>query len=154
AGRKGEGAFRPVSWDEALDLVARRMLEVRDGRGGGGVLPYSYGGSNGYLSQGTTHAPPFYPLRAPRPPPALCAAPSGRAAMGLYGKMPGVAYQDYAHARLIVVWGMNVPVSGLHLTPYIQEAQRQGAKLVVVDPRKTRFAERADLHLAPRPGTD
>ena len=74
--------------------------------------------------------------------------------MGLYGKMPGVAYQDYAHARLIVLWGVNPSASGIHLVPYIREAQRRGAKLVVIDPRRTPLAEQADLHLALRPGTD
>jgi len=154
AGRKGAGEFRPVSWDEALDLVARRLVEVRDGRGGEGILPLSYGGSNGYLSQDTTDARLFHRLGASRLLRTVCAAPSGRAAMGLYGKMPGIAYPDYAHAKLVVVWGMNPSVSGIHLVPYILEAQRRGAKLVVVDPRRTRLAERADLHLAPRPGTD
>lgn len=153
-GRKGEGSFRPLSWEEALDLIARRLAAFRDAGRGEAILPFSYGGSNGYLSQDTTDARLFHRLGASRLRRTVCAAPSGRAAMGLYGKMPGVAYQDYAHARLVVVWGMNASVSGIHLVPYILEAQRRGARLVVVDPRRTRLAERADLHLAPRPGTD
>ncbi|HTR04084.1 MAG TPA: molybdopterin-dependent oxidoreductase [Thermoanaerobaculia bacterium] len=153
-GRKGEGAFRRASWDEALGLVAEKMLAVRRELGGEAILPVSYGGSNGYLSQDTTDARLFYRLGASRLLRTVCAAPSGRAAMGLYGKMPGIAYQDYAHAKLIVVWGMNPSVSGIHLVPYIQEAQKNGARLVVVDPRRTRLAERADMHLALRPGTD
>jgi anaerobic selenocysteine-containing dehydrogenase len=153
-GRKGEGAFRRASWDEALGLIASKMIAVRDGRGGEAILPLSYGGSNGYISQDTTDARLFYRLGASRLLRTVCAAPSGRAAMGLYGKMGGIAYQDYAHARLVVVWGMNPSVSGIHLVPYIQEAQKNGARLVVVDPRRTRMAESADLHLAPKPGTD
>ena len=154
SGRKGEGKFRRASWDEALGLVAARMKAVRDGRGGEGILPFSYGGSNGYLSQDTTDARLFYRLGASRLLRTVCAAPSGRAASGLYGKMPGIAYQDYAHANLVVVWGMNPSVSGIHLVPFIQEAQKRGARLVVVDPRRTRLAEQADLHLALHPGTD
>ena len=153
-GRKGEGAFRRASWDEALDLVAAKMKSVRDGRGGEAILQVSYGGSNGYLSQDTTDARLFYRLGASRLLRTVCAAPSGRAAMGLYGKMPGIAYQDYAYAKLVVVWGMNPSVSGIHLVPYVQEARKRGARLVVVDPRRTRLADGADLHLAPRPGTD
>ncbi|HEY4575800.1 MAG TPA: molybdopterin-dependent oxidoreductase, partial [Thermoanaerobaculia bacterium] len=84
----------------------------------------------------------------------VCAAPTGRAATGLYGKMPGVAFTDFPHARLIVLWGVNPSASGIHLVPILQEAQRQGARLVVVDPQRTNLAKRADLHLAPRPGTD
>jgi anaerobic selenocysteine-containing dehydrogenase len=153
-GGKGAGVFRRASWDEALDLVAAKLIETRDRRGGEAILSVSYGGSNGYLSQDTTDARLFYRLGASRLLRTVCAAPSASAAMGLYGKMPGVAYQDYAHARLVVVWGMNPSVSGIHLVPYIQEAVKKGARLVVVDPRRTRLAESADLHLSLKPGTD
>ena len=143
-----------VSWDEALALVSRKLLEVRSRSGGEAILPFSYGGSNGYLSQGTTDARLFRRLGASRLARTVCAAPSAAANAALYGKMTGIAYPDYADARLIVLWGVNPSVSGIHLVPYIQEAQKKGARLVVVDPRRTRLAERADLHLAPHPGTD
>ena len=68
--------------------------------------------------------------------------------------MAGVAYPDYAAARLIVVWGANPSVGGIHLVPFLQEAQKKGARLVVIDPRRTQLARRADSHLALRPGTD
>ena len=153
-GKKGEGKFRRVGWDEALDLVARRMRETRDAHGGEAILPVSYGGSNGYVSQDTTDTRLFWRLKASRLVRNVCAAPSGAAAKGLTGKMTGVAMQDYVHAKLIVVWGVNPPASGIHILPFIQEAVRRGAKLVVVDPRRTRLAEKADLHLAVQPGTD
>jgi anaerobic selenocysteine-containing dehydrogenase len=153
-GQKGAGQFRRASWDEALDLVAERIETVRRTRGGEGILPFSYGGSNGYISQDAADARLFWRLGASRLARTVCAAPSGRAAMGLYGKMPGVAYQDYAHAGLIVVWGTNPTVSGIHLMPFIHDARRRGARLIVVDPRRTHLAEGADLHLPLRPGTD
>jgi anaerobic selenocysteine-containing dehydrogenase len=153
-GRKGEGRFREASWDEALALVARKLLEVREKQGGEAILPVSYGGSNGYLSQDTTDARLFYRLGASCLARTVCAAPSGAAAMGMTGKMPGIAIQDYAHAKLVVLWGVNPSVSGIHLVPYVQEAVKRGARLVVLDPRRTKLAERADLHLALRPGTD
>ena len=78
-GWKGEGIFRAASWDEALDLVAGRLKSVRDGRGGEGILPVSYGGSNGYLSQDTTDARLFYRLGASRLLRTVCAAPSASA---------------------------------------------------------------------------
>ena len=84
----------------------------------------------------------------------MCAAPTGAAARGMYGKMSGVAYEDYPAARLIVLWGVNPSASGIHLVPFVREAQRKGATLVVVDPRRTPLARQADLHLALRPGTD
>ena len=71
----------------------------------------------------------------------VCAAPTGAANMALYGKMPSVAYQDYPDAKLIVLWGVNPSASGIHLVPYVREAQKRGAKLVVIDPRATQLAQ-------------
>jgi anaerobic selenocysteine-containing dehydrogenase len=153
-GSKGEGRFEPVSWDEALDLVAERMREARGRWGGESILPFSYGGSNGLLTQDTTDARLFYRLGASRLARTVCAAPSSRAAMGLNGKMAGIALPDYLHARLIVVWGVNPGASGIHLVPILKDAQEKGATLVVIDPNRTSLAKRADFHLAPHPGTD
>ena len=153
-GRKGDGAFARVSWDEALSLLAEKLRVARDRHGGESILPFSYGGSNGLLTQDTTDLRLFERLGASRLARTVCAAPSRAAAAGLYGRMAGVALNDYVHARMIVLWGANPGVSGIHLVPVIQEAQRRGARLAVVDPRRTPLAKRADLHLAPRPGTD
>lgn len=154
SGTKGSGDFEPASWDEALDLIAQRLSEVRETHGGEAILPLSYGGSNGFLTQDTTDARCFRRLGASRLARTVCAAPSGAAATALYGKMPGVAYEDFVHARLIVVWGANPSASGIHLVPVIRRAQKNGTRLVVVDPRQTPLAKQADLHLAVRPGTD
>jgi hypothetical protein len=67
----------------------------------------------------------------------VCAAATGAANLGLYGKMPSVTYEDYVHAKLIVLWGVNPSTSGIHLVPFIKEARQAGAVLVVVDPRPT-----------------
>ena len=154
SGPKGSGSFKQVSWDEALALIASRTIEIRDRYGAEAILPFSYGGSNGLLSQDTTDAELFRGLRTSRLYRAVCAAPTTAAATGLYGKMAGVGYMDYLLAKLIVVWGANPSASGIHLVPYIQKAQQAGATLVVIDPRRTPLARRADLHLAVRPGTD
>lgn len=153
-GPKGSGQFTRVSWDEALDRVAARMREIRDADGSEGVLPFSYGGSNGLLTQDTADAALFRRFGASRLARTVCAAPTGAANRALYGKMPGVTYADYIHARLIVIWGANPSASGIHLVPVVREAQRRGAALVVLDPRATQLARLADLHLPVRPGTD
>lgn len=153
-GAKGEADFEPVSWDEALDHIAQRLGQVIDRRGGEAILPLSYGGSNGFLTQDSTDARFFRRLGASRLDQAVCAAATTRAAVGLYGKFPGIAPEDFAHAKLIIVWGANPSDSGIHLVPVIQEAQRNGAKLVVIDPRRIPLAKKADLHLGLRPGTD
>src|SRR6266545_2800510 len=144
----GEGRFERISWDAALDLAAEKMREARERFGGEAILPFSYGGSNGLLTQDTTDARLFYRLGASRLARTVCAAPTGRAATGLYGKMAGVALPDYVHSRLIVLWGVNPSATGIHLVPVILEAQRRGAKLVVIDPRRTQLAKKADFHLA------
>jgi len=151
---KGAGHFERLTWDEALDLVAAKLREARDRFGGASVLPYYYGGSNGILTSDCEDARFFRRFGASRLARTICAAPTGAAAKAMYGKMPGVAYQDYADARLIVIWGCNPAASGIHLVSYLKQAQNQGARLVVVDPRRTPLARQADLHLPLRPGTD
>lgn len=153
-GAKGSGAFRRISWDQALDLAAERLRAVADTHGGEAILPYNYGGSNGYLTQQSIDARLFRRLGASRLLRTLCAAPTDAAQRGMYGTMPGVALEDHVHARLIVLWGVNPSATSIHLVPVIQEARRRGAALVVIDPRRTPLARQADLHLAPRPGTD
>ncbi|MEN3336504.1 MAG: hypothetical protein V7647_180 [Acidobacteriota bacterium] len=153
-GPKGEGVFARVTWDEALDYIARRMVEIRDTTGAEAILPFCYGGSNGLLTQDTNDAVLFRGFGTSRLARTVCAAPTGAASQGLYGKMPGVTYVDYVHARLIVLWGVNPSASGIHLIPYLKDAQQAGARLVVVDPRVTPLARQADLHIAPKPGTD
>jgi anaerobic selenocysteine-containing dehydrogenase len=153
-GRKGSADFERLTWDEALDLIARKMGEARDRFGAESVLPYYYGGSNGLLTNEFEDARFFRRFGASRLARTICAAPTGAAATGMYGKMPGVAYDDYEAARLIVVWGCNPSASGIHLVSHIKRAQKNGARLVVIDPRRTPLARQADLHLALRPGTD
>ncbi len=153
-GRKGEGRFTRVSWDHALELVVNKMREAKTTAGGASILPYSYGGSNGLLTQDNVDAQIWRRFGTSRLARTVCAAPTGAANMALYGKMASVTYQDYPEANLIVLWGVNPSTTGIHLVPYIREAQARGARLVVVDPRTTPLARSADIHLAVTPGTD
>ncbi|MGE3273747.1 MAG: molybdopterin-dependent oxidoreductase [Vicinamibacterales bacterium] len=153
-GVKGSANFRRVTWDEALEQVASRLLEIRETHGGEAILPVSYGGSNGLLTQDTTDAAFFRRLGASRLLRTVCAAPTGAASQALYGKMPSVTYQDYTDARFILLWGVNPGVTGIHLMPFLKEARQRGATIVAIDPRATTVARQADIHLAVRPGTD
>lgn len=153
-GPKGSGEFKRIPWSQALDQIAFKLRHSRQAHGGESILPFSYGGSNGHLTQDTTDERLFRRLGALRLDKTVCAAAAGAAATGLYGKMPGVSYEDYAAAEMIVIWGANPSASGIHLAPIVTKAHRAGAKLVVVDPRRTPLAKQADLHLAVRPGTD
>jgi anaerobic selenocysteine-containing dehydrogenase len=153
-GRKGEGRFERISWEDALALVVHRMEAAKAKYGAESILPYSYGGSNGLLTQDNFDATLWRRFGTSRLARTLCAAPTGAANMALYGKMPSVVYQDYPDAQLIVLWGVNPSVTGIHLVPYLREAQKRGAKLVVIDPVATPLARGATAHLAVKPGTD
>src|SRR5262245_61642756 len=91
AGAKGSGQWRTASWDEALELVAGRLAEIRRRSGGEAILPYHYGGSNGWLTEGALATRLFRRLGASTLQRTLCAAATTAAARGLYGAMPGVA---------------------------------------------------------------
>ena len=153
-GRKGEGTFRPASWDEALDLVAGRIRDAIAAHGTAAVLPYVYNSSAGALTSAGLTALLFARLGVPEVAHTICAATAGQAWDDTFGDMLSADPLDVPHADLVVVWGANPTVSNTHLLPLITEATRNGATLVVVDPRRTGVAQRADLHLAVRPGTD
>src|SRR5436309_530939 len=153
-GRKGDGRFKRVPWDEALELVAERFQRAKAEAGGESILPYSYGGSNGLLTQDNLDAQLWRRFGTSRLARTVCAAPTGAANQALYGKMPSVVYQDYPEARLIILWGVNPSASGIHLVPYLRAAQKRGATLIVIDPRTTPLAWSASVHLAVKPGTD
>ena len=153
-GRKGEGQFKRVTWDDALELIASKMREAKAQSGGASILPYSYGGSNGLLTQDNIDAQIWRRFGTSRLARTVCAAPTGAANMALYGKMASVTYQDYPEASVIILWGVNPSATGIHLIPYVRDAQARGAKLIVIDPRTTALAKSADIHLAVKPGTD
>ena len=153
-GPRAQPTFTRVGWDEALETIVDRITRVRADWGPEAILPFSYGGSNGLVTQDTLDAVLFRRLGASRLARTVCAAPTGAANLGLYGKMPSVTYEDYPHARLIAIWGFNPGVSGIHAVPYIREAAERGARVVVIDPRTTPLSRGADLHLPVRPGTD
>jgi anaerobic selenocysteine-containing dehydrogenase len=149
-GAKGRADFERVSWDEALDLIVDKLTSARDTFGAESVLPCYRGGSNGLLTCGYEDARFFRRFGASRF--GHRAGDPGTAAM--YGSMAGVAYEDYESARLVVVWGCNPSATSVHLLAHIAKAQQNGARVVVVDPRRTPLARTADLHLPVRPGTD
>jgi anaerobic selenocysteine-containing dehydrogenase len=154
SGRKGEGRFERLGWDEAIDAVATRLERIRSRHGGEAILPFAYGGSNGLLTDGALDARFFRLLGASRLERTVCAAPTGAAARALYGKMSGVDLPDFALARFIIVWGANPKHSNIHLMPYLKAAREAGGRVALVDPRLTMSPRYVDLHLPVFPGTD
>jgi anaerobic selenocysteine-containing dehydrogenase len=143
-----------VSWDGALDLVAARIGDAIATDGPHSVLPYLYNSSSGALAAGALTPLLFARLGCPEITHTICAATAKAAWDQILGGMLPADPLDVPDARLLVVWGANPTVSNTHLLPLITEAKRSGARLVVIDPRRTGVADRADLFLAVRPGTD
>ena len=148
------GAFERISWDDALDEVAAKLSKIAAEFGPESVLPYSYAGTIGKLGYGSMDRRFFHRLGASQLDRTICSTAGGLALTSVYGVKLGTAPQDFAHAGLIVAWGANVHGNNIHLWPFIEEARRNGAKLVVIDPYRTRTAALADEHLAINPGTD
>lgn len=153
-GRKGEGRFEPVSWDEALDAIASRLRRIVAETGPEAVLPYSYAGTMGLLQGSGMDRRFFHRLGASRLDRTICASAGAAALNRTLGDRLGMATEDFAHARLIIAWGANIHATNVHLWPFIVEARRNGARLYVIDPIRTRTAALADRHLAPYPGSD
>jgi anaerobic selenocysteine-containing dehydrogenase len=153
-GRKGEGKFARISWDEALDTIASRFREVITAHGPQAILPYSYAGNMGLLSYGSMDRRFFHALGASLLDRTICSTAGGAGLKATVGKSMGPDPEAIVEARLIVAWGANIVSSNVHLWPFIEEARRRGARLVTIDPFRSRTAEKSDSHLALLPGTD
>ncbi len=152
-GREAE-AFERISWDEALGEVAARLSAIATEFGPESVLPYSYAGTIGQLGYGSMDRRFFNRMGASQLDRTICSTAGGAALMSVYGAKLGTPPQDFGRAGMIIAWAANVHGNNVHLWPFIEEARRSGARLVVIDPYRTRTAALADEHLAIRPGTD
>ncbi len=153
-GKKGEGKFERITWDAALDEIATRLRDVVKRHGAQAILPYSYAGNMGLLSYGSMDRRFFQALGASLLDRTICASAGGAGYKATIGKSIGFDPEAVVHARFIVAWGANIVSSNVHLWPLVEEARRRGAKLVTIDPFRSRTAEKSDQHLALRPGTD
>ena len=154
-GERGDRDFERISWDEALDLIHRNFSEAIAEWGPQSVMPFNYAGPHGELAGGSMDRRFFHRLGATlldRGP--ICGAVRGRAYTSMFGNSPGMPPEQAVYADLVVVWGNNATVSNLHLVREIKVARDRGAKTVVIDPKRTKIAEQADLHLQIYPGTD
>lgn len=153
-GKKGEGRFEPITWDEALGTVAKRLKETIETHGAQSVLPYSYAGTMGLLQYGSMDRRFFHRLGASRLDRTICATAGGDAWKMVLGATVGTDPEAFQDAEVILLWGTNTITSNVHLWPFVKEAQKKGATVVAIDPRRTHTAEHCDEHVAPHPGTD
>ena len=153
-GAKGERRFEPIGWDEALDEAASRLGAIVAEHGGEAVLPYSYMGTQGIVQGASLDRRFFARIGATRLTRAICGSSAAAGFAATQGGTKGMLPEDISHSRFIVLWGTNTIVTNLHLWPFVTEARKNGARVVVVDPVETRTAHAADWHVRPRPGTD
>jgi len=152
-GREHE-AFERVTWDEALDAIAGRLKAIAAEFGPESILPYSYAGTMGLLGYGSMDRRFFHRLGACQLDRTICSEAGGVGWNLVYGKKLGTPAEDFRLAKLVLAWGANIHGNNVHLWPMIEQARRQGARLIVIDPYKTRTAALADWHIAIRPGAD
>jgi len=153
-GSKESPSFDPISWSEAINEIVTKYKQIQEKWGGEAILPYNYGGSNGFLCDEYVDALFFSKLGASRLKKTLCAVPTTEVATGMYGRMPGVAYEDFIHAKMIIIWGANPGRSHIHLVPYLKEARKNGAFIAAIDPVNNFSSDMIDLHIPVKPGTD
>src|SRR3954451_25437788 len=159
-----EGGFTPraasksswqrISWDEALDEITSRFRAISEEFGSEAILPYSYGGTLGALNGGSMDRRFFHRLGASQLDRTICSAAGEAGLKSVLGIKLGTEPEQFRHSRYIIAWGANIHGNNVHLWPFIEEARRAGAKLVVIDPYKTRTAALADWYLPINPGTD
>jgi anaerobic selenocysteine-containing dehydrogenase len=153
-GAKGSGQFEPIGWDAALDLLADKFQTAIDRHGPETIWPYHYAGTMGLVQRGAirrlTNVGGWSRQRE-----TFCVALADPGWLAGVGIKRGVDAREVVESDLIVIWGGNPVHTQINFMHWAQKARRQrGAKLVVVDPYRTATAETADLHLAPKPGTD
>jgi molybdopterin guanine dinucleotide-containing S/N-oxide reductase-like protein len=157
--RTGEASVAPseferISWDEALDEIAARLRGVVDEFGPEAILPYSYGGTLGALNGASMDRRFFHRLGASQLERSICSSAGEEGLKSVLGIKLGTEPEQFADSRYIIAWGANIHGNNVHLWPFIEEARRKGAKVVVIDPYRTRTAKCSDWYLPINPGTD
>jgi len=152
-GEKGEGAFAPVSWDQALDEIADRYKRIISDFGGEAILPYSYAGTMGVVQFHAGHAF-FHRLGASRLLRTICGATAEAGFSASMGSIPTTDIESAVDSDLIILWGTNTLSTNMHAWPFFLKARKNGATIVAIDPYVNRTAREADIHLKLRPGTD
>lgn len=153
-GPKGSSKFDSITWDTALAEIGERWNAIISEYGAEAILPYGYAGNMGVLNGMNAGDAFFNKLGASIGEKTFCASSSVTAQLMTIGPSLGTDPESFVHAKYIVLWGTNTLSTNSHLWPYVLKARRRGARIVVIDPCRTRTAAQADWHIAVRPGTD
>ncbi|HXU42800.1 MAG TPA: molybdopterin oxidoreductase family protein [Burkholderiales bacterium] len=152
-GKKGEGKFERISWDEALDEIAARLKAIA-AENPESILPCSYAGTMGMVQYMSMDRRFFNKLGASQLDRTLCSSAGKAGVKATLGGSVGMDPERFDEAKLIILWGANPIVSNLHLWSRVQEAKRRGAKVIAIDPYRSLSAEKCTQHVALLPGTD
>ncbi len=153
-GAKGEGRWAEISWEDAVAEIAGRWRAIIAEHGAAAILPYSYSGTLGLVQLGICNARLWNRMGASGLERSICGAAAELAVKLTLGARMAPDYRDVAHSKLVIIWGHNPASTAPHFVPFLREAQRNGAYVVSIDPRRTTTARSADEHLQPRPATD
>lgn len=153
-GPKGSGEFTRISWDEALETIRREWTSIINQYGSEAIMPHAYLGHQGTINGLTSGDAFFNRLGSTVAEKTYCESGSSTAWLMTVGPTGGLDVESLAHAKYIIVWGMNMVNTNLHAWPFILEARSNGAKIVVIDPVRSKTAKQADWHVQIRPGTD
>ena len=153
-GAKGEGRFERISWDEALAQIGVRWRQIIGESGPTAILPYSYLGTQGLVNGLTVGDAFFNKIGATVSERTFCDSGASTAYVMTVGPTPGMDPESLEHSKFIVLWACNLLSTNAHLWPFVERARANGARLVVIDPAKTKTAASADQHIRVRPGTD
>jgi anaerobic selenocysteine-containing dehydrogenase len=152
-GKKGEGRFRRIGWDEALDEIAAK-LKALAAENPETILPLSYAGTMGMVQYSSMDRRFFHKLGATQLDRTLCSTAGKYGLKATLGGSVGMDPERFDEARLIILWGANPVVSNLHLWGRVQAAKRRGARVIAIDPYRSLSAEKCTQHIALLPGTD
>ena len=153
-GKKGKGEFERITWEEAIETITSKWKKIINEDGPQAIVPYSYLGNQG-LVHGLNGGDSFFNrMGATVTERTFCGEGSCTAWLTTVGPTAGVDPESYIHSKYIVIWACNSVSTNLHHWAIVQDAQKKGAKVVVIDSYKSRTAKLADWHIMPKPGTD
>ncbi|MBL4630472.1 MAG: molybdopterin-dependent oxidoreductase, partial [Paraglaciecola sp.] len=153
-GPKGSGNYERIGWDDALNEIKLRWNTIINNEGASSILPYSYLGTQGIINGLSVGDPFFNRLGASISERTFCDSGAIAAYIMTIGASAAVDPESFVHSKYIILWACNTLSTNSHHWPFIAAAKKRGAKVVVIDPFKTRTAQLADWHLPIRPGTD
>ncbi|QUV82420.1 molybdopterin oxidoreductase family protein [Chloracidobacterium sp. D] len=153
-GKKGEGRFTRITWDEAIAEITGRWKDLMATCGPQCILPYSYAGTMGLVQGQGMDRRFFHRMGASLLARTICATAGAAGYKATIGASIGMEARHFAESKFILIWGSNPVTSNVHLWRYVLEAKKRGARVVTIDPYRTRTAAASDEHLAIIPGTD